>query len=50
MNRRIEKWDRTSYPYKLMYKRNEITNKLDIVKVYKNEQGEFTHYDIVGRG
>lgn len=50
MNRRIKKWDRISYPYKLMYKRNEITNKLDIVKVYINEKGEFTHYDIVGRG
>lgn len=50
MNPRIKRHHKVSYPYKLMYKRNEITNKLDIVKVYYNEQGEFTHYDIVGRG
>lgn len=35
--------------YKLMYRKNE-EGILDIVKVYMNDQGEFIHYEIVGKG
>ena len=50
MNTRIPNWDKVAHPYKLMYKRNQETGALDIIKAYHNENGEITSIEIVGRG
>ena len=50
MNRKIPHWNKVAYPYKLMYKRNEETGELDIIKAYHNDKGEITSIKIVGRG
>jgi len=49
MNRRIKHYDKTNYPYTLMYRKNE-EGILDIVKVYKNMEDQSTNYQIVGKG
>jgi hypothetical protein len=49
MNRRIPHWNKTNYPYTLMYRKNE-EGILDIVKVYKNMEDKYTNYKIVGKG
>ena len=41
MNRRIKHYDKTNYPYTLMYRKNE-EGVLDIVKVYKNMEDQPT--------
>ena len=50
MNRRIPHWNKIAYPYKLMYKRNEETGALDIIKAYRNEKGNITSIKTVGKG
>ena len=50
MNRRIPHWNKVAYPYKLMYKRNEETGALNIIKAYHNEKGNITSIKTVGRG
>lgn len=50
MNRRIPHWNKIAYPYKLMYKRNEETGTLDIIKAYHNEKGNITSIKTVGKG
>jgi len=50
MNRRIPHWNKVAYLYKLMYKRNEETGALDIIKAYNNDKGEITSIKTVGKG
>ena len=50
MNRRIPHWNKTAHPYKLMYKRNQETGALDIIKAYHNDKGEITSIKTVGKG
>ena len=50
MNRRIPHGNKVAYPYKLMYKRNEETGALDIIKAYRNKKGNITSIKTVGKG
>jgi hypothetical protein len=50
MNRKIPHWDKVAYPYKLMYKRNEETGALDIIKAYENKKGKIVKIKTVGKG
>jgi len=50
MNRKIPHWNKVAYPYKLMYKRNEETGALDIIKAYENDKGNIVKIKVVGKG
>ena len=50
MNDKTKHYNKIAFPYRLMYKRNDKTGELDIIKAYNNEWGDITHIEIVGRG
>lgn len=50
MNSKNKYYNKIAFPYRLMYKRNEETGELDIIKAYKNAWGDITRIEIVGRG